>query len=103
MPALFSKKLIPGVLVVLSFSAGAQDAELRRAQSLVFNCFTCHGSDGKSPGTMKSLNTLPAAEIRDKLMAFKRNENDPTIMNRIARGYSDDEIAVIADYIADLE
>lgn len=52
---------------------------------------------------MKALNTLSAREIRDKLMAFKRDENDPTIMNRIAKGYSDEEIAVIADYIGGME
>lgn len=52
---------------------------------------------------MKSLNTLSATEIRSKLMAFKRDENDPTIMNRIAKGYSDEEIAIIADYIAGLK
>lgn len=70
---------------------------------LSFNCFTCHGTDGKSPGNMKSLDTLSASEIRDKLMAFKRDEEDPTIMNRIIKGYSDEEIAIIAEYIAGLK
>ncbi|MDZ7736651.1 MAG: hypothetical protein U5P41_11520 [Gammaproteobacteria bacterium] len=82
---------------------GVPEDSPRRAEALAFNCFTCHGTDGESPGRMKSLNELSATEIRDKLMAFRRDENNPTIMNRIARGYSDDEIAIIADYIANLE
>ncbi len=78
-------------------------AALRYAQVLSFNCFTCHGTDGERPGTMKSLNTLSADEIRSKLQAYKRDEDDPTIMNRIAKGYSDEEISIIADYIAGLK
>lgn len=100
--------LIALLALAVAGPATADDARVpeensRRAEALAFNCFTCHGTDGHSPGAMKSLNKLSATEIRDKLMAFRRDENDPTIMNRIARGYSDDEIAIIADYIANLE
>ena len=90
-------------MLAVAGPAAAEESDDRRAEALAFNCFTCHGTDGRSPGAIKSLNTLSAAEIRDKLMAFKRDENDPTIMNRIAKGYSDDEIAIIADYIANLD
>ena len=94
------------IILVLLTSAGPVGAEGnsdRRAQALAFNCFTCHGTDGRSPGSIKSLSSLSADEIRDKLLAFKRGENDPTIMNRIAGGYSDAEISIIADYIASLD
>ena len=52
---------------------------------------------------MKSLRKLSATEIRNKLSAYKRDEKDPTIMNRIAKAYSAEEIALIADYIANLD
>lgn len=91
------------LLAVITGPVAAADVDGRRAEVLAFNCFTCHGTDGKSPGTIKSLENLSAAEIRDKLLAFKRDENDPTIMDRIAKGYSNDEIAIIADYIANLD
>ena len=91
------------VILATTGQAGAEDSDSRRAKALAFNCFTCHGTDGKSPGAMKSLHKLSADEIRDKLEAFRRDENNPTIMNRIAKGYSDDEIAIIADYIANLD
>lgn len=100
MPALFIKTLVIGGLVFLTLSVAAEDMDSARAQALVFNCFTCHGPDGSGPGAMKSLRDMTAAEIRDELMAFRRDENDPTIMNRIAKGYTDEEIDLIARYLA---
>lgn len=91
------------LLLMLQVPGASAEEGVRRAQALSFNCFTCHGTNGESPGQMKSLNTLPAAEIRDKLLAFKRDEGDATIMNRIAKGYSDEEIAIIAAYLAGLD
>lgn len=35
------------------------------------------------------------------LLAFKHDQRPATIMNRIAKGYSDDELARIAAFIAD--
>jgi len=88
---------------VAADDSSVSPADLRRAQALAFNCFTCHGPDGGGPGAMKSLAELSAREIREKLKAFARDENDPTIMNRIARGYTAEEIDLIAEYIASLE
>ena len=87
----------------VALPSGAEDAAPRRAEALAFNCFACHGPHGEGPGEMKSLRTLSAAEIRDKLSAFKRDKQDPTIMNRIAKAYSAEEIALIADYIASMD
>ncbi len=35
-----------------------------------------------------------------RLMAFKSGKREGTVMNRIAKGYSDAEIAAIAKYLA---
>jgi len=76
-----------------------QPAE-RQIESLVFNCYTCHGTDGESPGEIPSLKGKSAEKIKEKLLAFRQDQDDPTIMNRIAKGYSEDEINRIADYLA---
>lgn len=72
-------------------------------RALVFNCFTCHGTDGRSPGAMHSINGKSDRFLREKLTAFRAGRGDPTIMDRIARGYSDEEIARIAGYLAELD
>jgi sulfide dehydrogenase cytochrome subunit len=72
----------------------------KQIESLVFTCYTCHGTDGESPGDIPSLKGETAEKIKEKLLAFRQDQNDPTIMNRIAKGYSEDEINRIADYLA---
>lgn len=65
-------------------------------------CTSCHGLDGVSAGAIPTIAGQPADEIVAKLAAFRDQSADATIMNRIARGYTDDEIAALADYFSQL-
>ena len=61
-------------------------------------CSSCHsahsvGSDSEGPG---SLAALSANEIEQALLAFRSGERVGTLMNRLARGYSDSEITAMA-------
>ena len=67
--------------------------------TLATACFTCHGTDGKSPGAIPSLHGKTAAYIEEQLKAFKADRRKATLMNRIAKGYSDGEIKAIAKYL----
>ena len=78
------------------------DSGIRSTEALVFNCFTCHGTDGRSPGEMHSLNGKSFDFVRKTMNAYKAEEGNATIMNRIAKAYTEDEITRIARYIADL-
>lgn len=69
------------------------------ALALVVNCFTCHGTDGMSPGAMPSLNGKTSDYLLEKLRGFQDDSEENTIMGRIARGYSDPEIEAIAQFL----
>jgi sulfide dehydrogenase cytochrome subunit len=73
------------------------------ARNLANNCFTCHGPNGRSPGSIPSLTTLSATYIATKLKGFKSGEVPSTVMGRQIKGYSDDEIDALATYIAGLK
>lgn len=62
-------------------------------------CSTCHGPGGKSPGAIPSLDRLGAEAIRTSLLAFRKGEVQGTIMNRLARGYTESEIDAIATHL----
>ncbi len=72
------------------------------AANMANNCFTCHGPDGRSPGSIPSLNTQTAAAIAATLKAFKSGARPSTVMGRHAKGYSDAEIDALANYIGNL-
>lgn len=88
----------------LMTSAAALADDTLRAEALAFNCFTCHGTDGRSPGAMPGLYGKSAAYLRQRLRELRAGAGaaEPTIMQRIARGYSDAEIDLIAEYLAGL-
>ena len=63
-------------------------------------CAGCHGTDGISPGPTPSINAMLEQDMIALLTAFKNDKATVTIMNRIAKGYTDAEIAAIAAYFA---
>lgn len=73
------------------------------ARNLAGNCFTCHGPNGLSPGSIPSLVTLSRADLVAKLKRFKSGEAPSTVMGRQAKGYTDAEIEAVANYLAGLK
>jgi cytochrome subunit of sulfide dehydrogenase len=73
------------------------------ARNLANNCFTCHGPNGRSPGSIPSLTNLSADDIATRLKNFKTGATASTVMGRHAKGYSDAELDAVATYIAELK
>lgn len=71
-----------------------------RPAMLANPCAGCHGPDGDSPGSIPSLKGLSAEEIATGMKAYKADRRKGTVMNRIAKGYTDEEIDLMASYFA---
>ena len=78
-------------------ATGAQ--ELSRGAMLSASCAGCHGTDGRSPGAIPGISGKPAEFIRVSLEDFRSGKRKSTVMGRHAKGYSDEEIMLIADYL----
>jgi cytochrome c553 len=78
--------------------AVAQDAHL--ARNLAATCANCHGTNGNAVGDMKPLAGVSAEKIV-ALVADYRSGNQPaTIMHQIAKGYTEAQIRLVAEYFA---
>lgn len=66
-------------------------------------CAGCHGTHGVSAGAAPSLKGLPADYIKQAMHDFKSDKRPATIMNRIAKGYSDADIDAMAAYFSGLK
>ncbi len=64
------------------------------------NCFTCHGPEGRSPGSIPSLHGKTAEALVKTMQDFKSDARPSTVMARHAKGYTDAEIEAIAKYIS---
>ncbi|MES9857319.1 MAG: c-type cytochrome [Sedimenticola sp.] len=70
-------------------------------QALAFTCAGCHGTDGSSVGpTSPSIAEMDPEVFIDAMQAYKRDKRNSTIMNRIAKGYSDQQIKGMAWFFA---
>lgn len=71
------------------------------ATMLADTCAGCHGTDGSSAGPATPTIAGVSAEYFKTTMAeYKTDARKATIMNRIAKGYSDEEIALMGDHFA---
>jgi cytochrome subunit of sulfide dehydrogenase len=85
---------------VLPAQGQTQDAHL--ARNLAATCANCHGTNGQArAGEMVSLAGRPAAATVALMGAFKAGQVPAaTIMHQIAKGYTDEQIRLIAGYFA---
>ena len=88
--------------LVLPGMATADTAALRGA-ALANACAACHGPDGQSQGAIPSISHLPAEDFIAALKAFRAETRQGTVMNRIAKGLDEADIAAVAAYFATLQ
>jgi cytochrome subunit of sulfide dehydrogenase len=70
------------------------------ARYLAANCANCHGTDGKAQQGGFNLAGLSKDYIVAQMTAFKNGTRQATIMHQIAKGYTDAQIASMADYFS---
>ena len=97
--------LASAVSLVLSSAALAADApELMSgasARMLSETCAGCHGTDGASVGPASpTIGGMNGEYFVELMKGFKNDEVYGTIMNRIAKAYSDEEIALMGAFFA---
>jgi sulfide dehydrogenase cytochrome subunit len=85
-------------LVLGAGLAAAQDANLGR--NLAATCANCHGTNGRARGDMPPLAGVSAERLSTLLSAYKSGAQTGTIMQQIAKGYTDEQIRLIAAFFA---
>lgn len=76
---------------------------LTQSAMLANTCAGCHGPDGNSQGpATPNISGLSEQYISDAMEAFKEGERNTTVMTRIARGYTDQQIELLAKYFSQL-
>ena len=87
-------------LALLAGPAAAQDPNL--ARNLAANCANCHGTNGKAvPGAgMEPIAGEPKDKLVKKIKEYRSGVRPATVMHQISKGYTDEQIDLIAGYLA---
>ena len=70
------------------------------ARNLAAQCANCHGTNGKSVTEVASLAGQPANVIVQKMKDYRDGKIPASIMHQLAEGYSDEQVALMADYFS---
>ena len=95
-------RLSATAVLALASSVQAQtpDTNPHLARNLAATCANCHGTHGNARGDMKQLAGVSADKIVAMMADYKSGNQPATIMHQIAKGYTDDQIRLIAGYFA---
>ena len=85
-------------LLLASVPVGAADVNLGR--DIAANCANCHGTHGRSRSPMPSLAGRTQAEIVSYVREFRDGTRPSTVMQQLAKGYTDAQIEAAAAYFA---
>ena len=81
-------------------AGGCWASDTTQARNLAANCATCHGTNGKSAAGMASLAGQRKEYIIQQVQDFKSGKRPATVMQQLAKGYTDEQIALIAEYFS---
>jgi len=93
--------LLAAALAILPHVALAQATDPVLGRNLAASCAMCHGTDGRSAGITEALAGRPAKDIVATFRLFREGKKPATIMNQIAKGYTDAQVEVIAEYFSE--
>lgn len=87
----------------LSAPVWAAEAPLATGEMLAGNCAGCHGTQGRQ----QDMSIMPLVNISKQrfvqtMMDYRSGKRPSTLMGHIAKGYSEAEIELIAEYFVQL-
>ncbi|WP_249225264.1 c-type cytochrome [Tardiphaga alba] len=65
------------------------------------SCSGCHAVQGAASSAIPPIHGRDAGEITEAMTGFRNGTRPATVMGRIAKGFSDDELRPIAAWLAE--
>ena len=92
--------IIGAVAAMGAGPVAAQSGDSNAARNLSATCANCHGTNGVSQGATDSLAGVSKDELVRKMQDYKTGKKPGTIMPQLAKGYTDQQIELIAGWYA---
>ena len=73
---------------------------MNTARDLAASCTGCHGTGGVSAGIIASLAGQSKEDLVAKMQEFKTGRRSGTVMPQLAKGYTDEQIDLVAGWFA---
>lgn len=100
-PAYFTRILTLSALGLM-VTPSSYATDITHSKILASTCFACHGTDGRSSGSIPSIYGYPVETLYRNMKSFQDGTRPATVMGRHAKGYTDEEIKLIAEYLSNI-
>jgi sulfide dehydrogenase cytochrome subunit len=82
---------------LLAVAQTASAEIIASGSAMAWQCAPCHGTNGQEfIEAMPPLAGMPAKQFIDAMIAYREGTRSAVIMDRVARGFNDDEIKAMA-------
>lgn len=93
--------VLAGLLLASPFAAAAQS--VTPTQVMAATCGGCHGTQLTGAGSVPGLKGQQKDYLERTLNDFKSGQRPATVMNRLAKGYTPEQIVELAQYLSGLK
>jgi sulfide dehydrogenase cytochrome subunit len=95
--------LLMGVALMAGGVSSPSSAQEPQPPLIAQACAGCHGQAGAGSGSVPKIAGYNRDLFIAQWAAFRAKQRPATIMDRVATGYTDAEVAVLADYFSKLK
>jgi len=92
--------LVLALLPAFPLAAAAQAPDPNLARNLAATCASCHNVAGKAETGMPGLAGQSREHLLQALRDFRDGKRSATVMNQLAKGYTDAQLEAISAYFA---
>ncbi len=86
---------------LLPLSASGSDTnDYIQSRALAATCTGCHGTDGRGQGGIPNISGWDTEVFVDRMLYFKSDNAQATLMHQIAPGYTLEQINLMAQYFS---
>jgi len=89
-----------GIVAAIATAGFAHGIEPQPGRLLASNCFQCHGTNGNPVGGFDRLAGKSASKIYEEMLEFQSGKEAVCIMTLHARGYSEQQLRLIAEFFS---
>ncbi len=87
-----------GVAVMIGFALASSPARAADPQALAASCSGCHTNSDRLTTAIPRIRGLPEVVFIEAMQGFRTGQRSATVMDRIAKGFTADEIRQLAAY-----
>jgi sulfide dehydrogenase cytochrome subunit len=95
--------LLAGIALLAGAVSSPSGAQSPQPPLIAQACAGCHGQAGAGSGSVPRIAGYNRDLFIAQWAAFRAKQRPATMMDRVATGYSDAEVAVLADYFSKLK